>query len=299
VTSSDALKQADLALYTSKRDGRDTFRIYEPSMLSKVRVRNKMLQLARRVLEEGYVRPYFQPKVDLLSSRIVGFEALLRCGLPGGELFGPLRIAAALEDRRLATELSCRILDAVIEQMVIWRRAGLDFGHVAINASVSDLNQPAFASKLLQRVAAAGLEPGVIQIEITESVLLGRNASLVMKTLETLHDAGIKLALDDFGTGFASLSHLKLATIDIIKIDKTFVRNLHANDEDAAIVRALIEVAKALNLEVVTEGVETGDQCSLLAIAGCETGQGFYFSRPLPGEEITGLLASRVEAVAA
>lgn len=288
--SSDLLKQADLALYASKASGRGTCRLYEASMLSKMRVRQKMLATARKAIETDSVQPFYQPKVDLRKGGIVGFEALLRCCPPAAAAFGPARIAAAFEDSVLAAQLGDRMLSRVLADVARWRAAGLKFGHVAINAAAADLRRRDFSGNLLRQVAKAGLQPSEIQLEVTETVLLGRSAAHVQRALEQLHEAGIKVALDDFGTGFASLSHLKHFPVDVIKIDRAFIRNLQIDAQDGAIVHALIGLAEALDLEVVAEGIETSAQRDFLAALGCRTGQGYLFSRAIPAADIPQLL---------
>lgn len=299
--ASEILKQADLALYSSKAAGRGTFRLYEPSMTSKMRVRQKMLSLAKSSAEQDHVRPFYQPKVDLLTGRIVGFEALLRCCPPGGSIYGPHRIAAAFEDSALAAQLSERMLSHVTKDLVGWRAAGVEFGHVALNAAAADLSRRDFAEHLLLRLANSGLCPSDIQLEVTESVFLGRSAAHVRRTLERLNEAGVKVALDDFGTGFASLSHLKQFPVDIIKIDRSFINHLQVDEQDGAIVHALIGLASALELEVVAEGIETGAQRDFLQALGCTTGQGYLFGKAGPSASVELTLsrqAARTQAAA-
>ena len=288
--ASEVLKQADLALYASKAAGRGTYRLYEPSMSSKMRVRQKMIGLARAALDGDFVEPFYQPKIDLRTGRVVGFEALLRCCPPGQPIYGPRRISAAFEDRVLAIQLTDRILSRVIADMVRWRAADLQFGHVALNAAAADLSRRDFAEQLVAQVIDADLSPADIQLEITESVLLGRSATHVRRTLEKLHEHGVKVALDDFGTGFASLSHLKEFPVDVIKIDRTFISNLLTDEHDAAIVHALVGLAAALGVEVVAEGVETAAQRDVLAALGCTTAQGHLFGRAAPPWAVADLL---------
>jgi len=289
-SSSDLLKEADLALYAAKGAGRGTFRLYEPSMLSSMRVRQKMLSLAKAAIEEDFIEAYYQPKVDLRSGRIIGFEALLRCCPPDAPIYGPHRIAAAFEDRVLATQIGERMLSRVVADMALWRAAKLDFGHVAINAAAPDLQRRSFTSDLLRKVKAAGLSPSDLQVEVTESVLLGRTAAHVQRILEQLHERGVKVALDDFGTGFASLSHLKQFPVEVIKIDRAFIRNLQVDEQDGAIVHAMIDLADALGLEIVAEGIETAAQRDFLAALGCTIGQGYLFGRAVPASSVPALL---------
>lgn len=288
--ASDLLKEADLALYASKAAGRGTFRLYTPHMSSRMRVRQKMISFAKAALEGDFVEPFYQPKIDLRSGAIVGFEALLRCRPQGKALYGPSRIAAAFEDNSLAAQLGDRMLSRVIADAARWRAAELDFGHVAINVAAADLRRPNFAQWLMEQLKSAGLGANDLQIEVTETVLLGRMAPHVRRTLEGLHEQGIKIALDDFGTGFASLTHLKEFPVNIIKIDRVFVRNLQVDEHDGAIVHALIGLANALGLEVVAEGVETTAQRDFLRALGCTTAQGYLFGRAEGSASVPALL---------
>lgn len=289
------LKRADLALYEAKASGRGAFRLYDASMWSNMKLRGEMLSIAATALEGDFIQPHYQPKIDLQSGAIVGFEALLRCCLPGHEPKAPACIAAAFEDSTLAVKLSDRMVDGVIRDMLAWRAAGVEVGHVAINAALAELRRGDFAERLLGKLQGAGLPPECIQVEVTESVLLGRAIDHVERTFNELAEAGIKLALDDFGTGFASLTHLKRFPIAIIKIDQSFIRDLQIDAEDAAIVDAVVGLGRALNIQVVAEGIETAMQRDFLSALGCEVGQGYLFGSALPAERISELLLDNVE----
>ena len=284
------LKHADLALYEAKASGRGAFRLYDPTMWSGMLVRREMLSIASAALEGDFIQPFYQPKVHLQTGEIVGFEALLRCCLPGQQPKGPDCILAAFEDTTLAVKLSDRMVDRVIENILQWREAGLPFGHVAINAALAELRRGDFAERLLSKLRHAGIPPECIQVEVTESVLLGQGIDHVERTFTELAEAGIRLALDDFGTGFASLTHLKRFPIEIIKIDRSFVRDLQVDAEDGAIVDALIGLGKALKIEVIAEGIETRPQRDFLAALGCAVGQGYLFGSASPAKSIPELL---------
>lgn len=291
----DVLKHADLALYEAKASGRGGYRLYQPEMWSNMLKRGEMLRLASVALKGDHVIPYYQPKIDLRSGEIVGFEALLRCCLPEGEPQGPDLIAAAFDDAGLALALSDRMVDGVIRDIAAWRSAGLTFGHVAINAALVELHRGDFARRLLAKLDQAGIPPSCVQVEVTESVLLGRGIENVEQTFSELAEAGIRLALDDFGTGFASLTHLKRFPIEIIKIDRSFVRDLQIDAEDGAIVDALIRLGRALGIEVVAEGIETPAQRDFLAALGCRVGQGFLFGNAVPTDQVVRLLQGKMQ----
>lgn len=186
--------------------------------------------------------------------------------------------------------LSDRLVDAVVQDIAAWRAAGLSFGHVAINAALAELRRGDFAERLLAKLELARIPPECIQVEVTESVLLGRDVEQVERNFIHLTQHGVKLALDDFGTGFASLTHLKRFPIEIIKIDRSFVRDLQVDPEDGAIVDALIGLGRSLGIQVVAEGIETKAQRDFLATLGCAVGQGYLFGAAIPAGEIFALL---------
>ncbi len=293
----DLLKHADLALYEAKASGRGVFRLYNAAMWSSMWLRGEMLSIAAAALEGDFVKPFYQPKIDLKSGAIVGFEALLRCCLPGCKPDAAGSIAAAFDDSTLAVKLSDRMVDGVIGDILAWRAAGLSFGHVAINAALAELRRGDFAERLLGKLRAAGIAPECIQVEVTESVLLGQAIDHVERTFTELAQAGIKLALDDFGTGFASLTHLKRFPIEIIKIDQSFIRDLQIDAEDGAIVDAVVGLGRALKIQVVAEGIETVMQRDFLSALGCEVGQGYLFGSALPAARISELLLEQAESL--
>lgn len=284
------LKHADLALYEAKDSGRGAYRLYHPAMWSGMLLRREMLSVAAAALEGDFITPFYQPKVNLQTGEIVGFEALLRCCLPGQEPKGPECLAAAFEDSALAVGISDRMVDGVVRDISAWRAAGVPFGHVAINAALAELRCSDFAERLLVKLESAGIPPECIQIEVTESVLLGRAIDQVERTFDQLAKIGIRLALDDFGTGFASLTHLKRFPIAIIKIDQSFVRDLQVDEENDAIVDALIGLGRALKIDVIAEGIETWAQHDFLAALGCGVGQGFLFGSAVPAARIADFL---------
>jgi predicted signal transduction protein with EAL and GGDEF domain len=289
-TAHNILKHADLALYEAKASGRGAFRLYNPTMWSGMLMRREMLTVAAAALDGDFITPFYQPKIHLQTGEIVGFEALLRCCLPGQAPKGPECVSAAFEDMTLAVELSDRMVDGVIRDVSKWLAAGLPFGHVAINTALAELRRGDFAERLRIKLIAAGIPPECLQVEVTESVLLGQGIDQVEHTFNQLAKMGIRLALDDFGTGFASLTHLKKFPIEIIKIDRSFVRDLQIDEEDGAIVDALIGLGRALKIEVVAEGIETSAQRDFLAGLGCTVGQGYLFGSAMPAVQIPALL---------
>jgi len=291
-TIDDLLKNADTALYAAKAAGRGKLVLFRPEMMAELQDRSAMLLRAQDALDGGWVRPFYQPKVELGTGRLVGFEALLRWSRPGTGVQRPAQILAAFEDIDLANALSDRMLDRTIADIRGWRAAGLGFGHVAINASAAEFRRDDFAERILARLDAASVPPTCMEVEVTETVFLGREGERVQKALETLCAAGVKIALDDFGTGYASLSHLKQFPVDTIKIDRSFLAGLSENTDDAAIVRAVLKLGQSLDIKVVAEGIETWSQARYLRAHGCDLGQGYLFGRPVPA----GRVAKRIES---
>lgn len=284
-TSAEILKNADVALYAAKAAGRGILKVFEAPMRAAIQKRVSMLSLARDALDNGRVLPFYQPKLDLRERKINGFEVLLRWRDVRGGIHGPSLIHAAFEDDNLARQISDRILDAVMVDMARWVNDRVEFGHVAVNASAADFRRGDFAERVLRRLERSGLPPEFLQVEVTETVFLGRGADYVRACLKTLAAAGVKIALDDFGTGYASLSHLKEFPVSVLKIDRTFIRNIHINNEDATIVRAIIRLAANLGLQVIAEGIETSSQLKLLRKWRCDMGQGYFFGHAAPASE--------------
>ena len=286
------MKHADIAVYAAKAAGRGNLKIFQPHMRAELQSRMSMLRLARKAIKEERIFPFYQPKVDLRTGEIVGFEALLRWQHRGRAMQTPDTIAAAFEDLTLAAEISDRMIERVICDMARWREEGVDFGHVAVNAAAAEFRRGDFAGQLLERLGAAGLPAELMQIEVTETVFLGRGADYVERALKDLSAAGVKIALDDFGTGYASLSHLKQFPVDILKIDRSFVADLQS-DGAAAIVGAVVNLGKSLGIEIVAEGIERVDQEMHLKSLGCPVGQGYLYSVPVAAGELPGLVRGK------
>jgi diguanylate cyclase (GGDEF)-like protein/PAS domain S-box-containing protein len=292
-TRAELMKHADIALYVAKASGRGNLKMFHARMRAEMQNRISMLALARDAIDKDWIVPFYQPKVDLRTGEMAGFEALLRWHHPGKGIQSPDTISAAFEDLTIAAGISDRMIDKVIADIGRWRAEGVDFRHVAINASAAEFHSGDFAERLLERLEAAGVPPHCLQLEVTETVFLGRGADCVERTLKLLSAAGVTIALDDFGTGYASLSHLKQFPVDLLKIDRSFVRDLGHNPDAAAIIRAVINLGHSLEIEIVAEGIETAAQEARLVAQGCDYGQGYLYSRAVPGAELPALLARR------
>jgi len=289
-TRNELLKHADVALYAAKSAGRANLKLFRPEMRLEMQKRSAMLSLAKNALAEDTIRPFYQPKIDLRTGRLAGFEALLRWRHPTKGIQMPETVAAAFEDPTLAAEISDRMIGCVIEDLKHWRAEGIEFGHVAVNAAAAEFRRGDFGERVLERLSAASVDAAHFQIEITETVFLGRGADYVERALKVLSAGGVKIALDDFGTGYASLSHLKQFPVDIIKIDRSFVRDLEDDPDDAAIIDAVIQLGRSLGIAVVAEGIETVSQHELLCAGGCDYGQGYLYGKAAPFLEVPAII---------
>jgi diguanylate cyclase (GGDEF)-like protein/PAS domain S-box-containing protein len=285
-TAEELLKQADLALYSCKAAGRSTFEMFKPIMRDEAQKTASALEIARRALEHGWIEPFYQPKVELGSGRLAGFEALLRWRHPRRGVQSPDILAPAFDDPELGIAIAHRMLSCVVRDMRRWLDAGLDIGRVSINASSADFRRDDYATRVLDHLREAGVPPGCFGVEVTETVFLDRHIEHAQRTLRALNEGGISIALDDFGTGYASLSHLKQFPVHVLKIDRSFVSNLETDVGDAAIVKAVLSLGQSLGIRAVAEGVETAAQASFLREHGCDLGQGYHFGRPMPASDV-------------
>jgi len=290
-TPAELLKNADIALYAAKAAGRASLAMFEPRMREGAHRRAAMVDLARSAIADHRIVPYYQPKLDLNSRKLVGFEALLRWRTPRGRIAPPAALEAAFEDLEVAAQLSDRMVERVIADVRHWLDRGVAFDHVAINASAAELRRDDFAERLLDALRRADVPTRCIQLEVTETVFLGRGAEYVHRALALLSARGVQIALDDFGTGYASLRHLKQFPVDIIKVDQSFVRDMNRDPGDEAIVRAVINLGRSLGIRVVAEGIETEAQAARLIDLRCDIGQGFLFSRAVPARRVPALAA--------
>ncbi len=287
---STLLKNADIALYCAKSEGRGIALVYDPRMQEATESRIKLAARVRLGLKKGEFQPFYQPKVSLSTGAIVGFEALMRWRHPRLGVLGPQSFSAIFEDPHLSVEIGERLLQITTRDMAQWSALGCDFGHVAINVSSPEFAQGELPDRVLTALNQAGLGAERLTIEVTETVFLGRGTETVRQSLQLLNRAGVRIALDDFGTGFASLSHLRQFPVDRIKIDRSFVHDIEQDLDDAAIVRAVINLGHSLGIETVAEGVETFSQAAYLRANGCEYAQGYLYSEALPASQVPALL---------
>lgn len=287
----DLLHEADLALYEAKREGKNCWRLFRTELKTATIERKTVLRSAREGLSQDRFRLFFQPKVLLANGAHSGFEALLRLIAEDGSILTPGSFSAALEDASLSRTLGDFVMEAAIQQARAWTCAGIEFGHIAINLSASQLRSPGFAQQLLDRLAAFELPSRLVSVEVTEGVFLSSQADVVTANCRTLKEGNVSIAFDDFGTGYASLTHLRDFPVDTIKIDRSFVAGLNKGGCSLAIVNAIVGLGNNLRLDVVAEGVETRAQQEVLSAIGCRFAQGFLFGRPVSAEDAERMLA--------
>ncbi|MCX5512230.1 hypothetical protein C3941_09165 [Kaistia algarum] len=286
VTSArELMAAADMAVYRAKQDGRGRPVFFEPQLRFEAERLYRLIGRLSKAIELGEIHPYYQPLLDLRTGQIIGFEALARWHHPEMGLISPARFSEALDVPDVAEALTRRMIDAVTEDLVSWDGQAVPT-HVSVNVTGFDLRQPGFAAALNQKLAAKGLSSRQLAIEVTETTVLSRDADRISETLAELQRLGFGVALDDFGTGFASLSHLLKLPVGSIKIDRSFVSGIETSQRTAAVVRSLVSLAAALDLDIVAEGVETREQLDLLRGLGCHLVQGYLIAEPMPAGDV-------------
>ena len=286
------LQNADAAMHNAKALGGNAFRFYAPEMNERTAARFAMDADLRRALERAELLLHFQPQVSLVSGRQTGAEALLRWHRPEIGLVPPRDFIPLAEETELIHPIGEWVIENVCRQLRIWLDAGLPVLPVAVNLSARQFRQENLARLIHRSLNDSGLEPKFLVLEITESALMD-DAEAAIDILRELKAIGVTLSLDDFGTGYSSLSYLKRFPIDQLKIDRSFVRDVASDPDDAAICTAVIGLAHTLKLNVIAEGVETDEQMNFLRLLLCDEMQGYHFSRPLPAAEYALVLADR------
>jgi diguanylate cyclase (GGDEF)-like protein len=288
----ELMKDADIALYRAKAEGRTRAVIYSESAREATQQRVRIAQEVRHGLARDEFVPFYQPKIDLQSGRIDGFEALARWQSPMNGLLTPAYFGSAFADAEIAVKIGDKMIRRIAADLRSWLDLGLECGRVAVNMSSAEFADPHVAQRILQVFDEHRVPTNRLEIEVTESVFLGRCPETVLKTLRSFHERGVRIALDDFGTGFASLTHLKQFPVDHIKVDQSFVRDLTTDKGDAAIVGAVIGLGKSLGMEVTAEGVETTEQVQRLQALGCNYAQGYLYAKPMIGSRVPSFIRS-------
>jgi diguanylate cyclase (GGDEF)-like protein len=286
------IRDADAALYRAKERGRGGYEIFDEVMRSRVIEHMQTENDLRRALQRRELELYYQPIIDLRDANIVAIEALLRWNHPERGLIGPMSFIPVAEESRLIIPIGRWVIEQACRQAVSWQSLNPDgrpIG-VSVNLSARQVADPDLVAHLQRAIDDTGIDPSTLRLELTESTLLDDTAS-VENTLEDLKALGTRLVLDDFGTGFSSLGYLKRLPLSAIKLDRSFVEHVAEDEHDAAIVHAVAEMADTMGIDVVAEGVETEEQMEAAAKLGCGYAQGFYFTEPIPADELENLLA--------
>ncbi|AAQ58708.1 EAL domain-containing protein [Chromobacterium violaceum] len=283
------VRNADAAMYHAKSSGRNSYKFYTADLNARAREILAIESQLRFALERDEFVLHYQPQVEMESGRIVGAEALIRWNHPSLGLLGPVRFIQVAEERGFIVQIGNWVIAEATRQLVEWRRAGLPELTLAINLSALQFRQPDLALQVKQALESSGLPGHALDIEVTESIIM-EDAQATIQTIDNMKNMGLRLSIDDFGTGYSSLSYLKRFKADKLKIDRSFVRDIPQDADDSAIARAIINMAKNLNMQVVAEGVETMEQWQFLEQEGCDFVQGYLIAKPLPADDFAELL---------
>ncbi|NJO37940.1 MAG: EAL domain-containing protein [Rhizobiales bacterium] len=281
----ELMTKADMALHRAKADGPGVCCFFEGGMDVALKARKTIENDLRRALSEDWFELHYQPQIDIQREIVIGVEALLRLRHPDKGLMMPDKFIAIAEEMGLIVPIGSWVLRTACEQAVAWQRQGLAPVRVAVNLSPIQFQEPHLSEVIIKALADSGLDPALLEVEITENILI-RDTATVIDVLHKLKALGVQIAMDDFGTGYSSLGYLQRFPFDRIKIDRSFINDMGENAGSAAIVGAVIALSKRLNMATTAEGIETIEQLRLLRSEGCDEAQGYYFSRPLPAAEL-------------
>jgi EAL domain-containing protein (putative c-di-GMP-specific phosphodiesterase class I) len=283
------MKNADMAMYLAKEEGKNNYQFYSNRMKAHSIERLALETNLRRALELEELALAYQAKVNFSTGEITGVEALLRWNSPQLGTVSPAQFIPLAEETGLIVPIGRWVLRTACEQNVAWQKAGLPPVKMSVNLSMRQLNDEGLTREIETVLRETGMDPSLLELEITESMIM-HNAERAVKILSTIKALGIRLAIDDFGTGYSSLAHLKRFPIDTLKVDRSFIREIPSDAEDRAIAEAIIAMGKTLSLTVVAEGVETPEQQAFLSERACDEMQGYIFSTPVPPDDFAALL---------
>jgi predicted signal transduction protein with EAL and GGDEF domain len=293
-TNADTLlKNADMALYRAKADGRGTFRFFEPEMDARVQARHRLEIDLRAALQNGQLRLHYQPLVDLRTGEVNGFEALMRWWHPERGWIPPIEFIQVAEETGLIAPLGAFVIRQACADAASWPRNV----KVAVNLSPLQFRYGTLFQQVTDALQRSGLAASRLELEITETLLLEKSDQ-VIATLHALRALGVRISMDDFGTGYSSLSYLRSFPFDKIKIDQSFVRDLSTNEDSQAIVRAVVGLGESFGITITAEGVENDSDLNRLIEDGCNEGQGYLFSKAMPASEIFQFLTTKHPRVA-
>jgi diguanylate cyclase (GGDEF)-like protein len=291
------LGAADAAMYRAKQSGRNAFHFFTADINTRTRARAQMGIELRRALERREFSLAYQPKIDLTTGQPCGAEALLRWKHPERGSIAPVDFIPVLEETGLIVPVGEWVLRRACEDLKEWLGRGAPAMPVAVNLSARQFRQHDLEERIRSIVYGVGIDPALIELEITESQLM-HDPDHAVRVLRGLGDAGLRIAIDDFGTGYSSLAYLTRFPLASLKIDRSFVADVLDDQADATIVRTIVDMAHTLGFTVIAEGVERDSQAAFLRALGCEQAQGFLFARPMPAEDFSALLAQRLGSAA-
>jgi diguanylate cyclase (GGDEF)-like protein len=289
VDAETLIKNADTAMYQAKANGRQSYQFFKPSMNARAVERQSIEEGLRRALERQEFTLHYQPKVNLRTGQITGAEALLRWTNPIQGSVSPAQFIPVAEDCGLILPIREWVLREACQQAQAWLVAGLPLGTMAVNISAMEFRNENFLPGVFRVLEDTDLDPRRLEMELTESVLM-KHPESTESILKTLRAKGVQVAIDDFGTGYSSLSYLRKFSIDALKIDQSFVRQITTAPDQTSLVAAIISMARSLKLRVVAEGVETQQELEFLQVHECDEAQGYYFGRPVLPQRFAGLL---------
>lgn len=288
----ELLQKADLAMYRAKSTGRNCYRVFAPSMLTEVQLRQEQEEQLRLAVEQGEFELAYQPQVDVHSLEVIGVEALLRCRNQQLLMLSPRQIIELAEDIGVIMELGEWVLKTACQQISIWQTMNLPPFKLAVNLSSAQLTSPSIVDTIRDALLDANLDAHLLEIEVTEGSLVAASEGNT-RIMHAIKDLGVSISVDDFGTGISTLSYLKDFPVDVLKLDATLIRNLPHDQEDVAIVSAILKLALDLHIKVVAEGVETLEQLNYLRSTSCHIMQGFLFSEAVRPDKFELLLQNR------
>jgi diguanylate cyclase (GGDEF)-like protein len=286
------LKNADTAMYQAKESGKNAYRFFTAKMNAEVVEQMRLQTQLRFALQRNEFQLHYQPQIDLASGSVIGMEALIRWQHPELGKISPADFIPVAEASGLIIPIGAWVLEEACRQARVWQQSGLLRFKVGVNLSALQFKRGNILETVSNALERSGLPPNMLELELTESILL-QDLETALKTILELKALGVQLAIDDFGTGYSSLSYLKRLHVDKLKIDQSFVRDIVTDTDDLAIVCAIIQLGKTLQMKVIAEGVETDEQLQLLSRHACNEAQGYYFCRPLGAADVSCWLAER------
>jgi diguanylate cyclase (GGDEF)-like protein len=287
----DLLKNADHAMYHAKRKGKNNIQLYEESLHQSILSDRVILQELKIAIKQKQLFFYFQPIMELKSNRVVGFEALVRWQHPTRGIISPDNFIQIAEQHDLMSEIDSQLLNSVAEQIIYWRSITVEKFYISINISSQRFVDSKLITDIKQVIKKYNLPNNCLVVELTEHILM-KNIAKARNLFHQLKALGIKISLDDFGTGYSSLSYIHQLPFDVIKIDRSFISHISEENTEHPIISIIVSLAKTLDIQLVAEGIETQQQLTVLKNMGCDFGQGFLLSRPIPPEKTTAIVKS-------